>query len=962
MSVTVTTTADYKIGVAGNTLELLDPIPANNTTVTIRYPANSLQNLKGKLVDPTTLDYVLTEDGWVTETLTNCGYKVKIAVHFPEGLRAIGTKDGKNYPLVVELEYRIRYYLNGSTIPTAWSDSITHFVSGVDKDAFTEVIEFNIPTNYVNNKADVSIRRVTFDFTEPKNEDKRYYYRCSLQTVTAYQQATEQNFVLKDPPKPVDTRLAKTALRLKATNQINGNIEGVNCVVHTITKVWTGSTPQGTSGSWALVKDNDGKYVGTSNPAALFMYLITHPGNPRRVNWDSNIINYVDMEQIQRWYLYCNNKHFNSSNTVEDVSRKRYITGTSTEIIFEFNDIVADQRGVLEVLRDICAAGRASPALINNKWTVVIDEPKDIIAQHFTPHNSWGFESTKILPKRPDALKIQYLDENNNYQQSEVIVATPGFTKDTAELFETISFVGITNSILAEDHGQWQFAQAILRPEIYTFNTDIEYLVCNRGDRVKVTHDIPMWGTASGRVKNVISTTQLELDEEIEMLANKVYTIRIRSVNIDGTVSSEKRTLSKVSVDSYVTVVTIDIDPLNIDPQRAPIYNANPQDLFMIGELNNEAHDLLVLSIEPASNAKSARLTLVDYASTIFTNYKTLTNLVFDPNITNLPPAYVESIGDIKPILLINDIRSDDSVMEKLSSNNFIYGIKVPYANVKNILEYPSVAMVEMEAELIEAGNAGSPVTVKVPFDSGAVVLKGVEEGLTYRIKLRYLTKNGSSGPWSPSLNHTVVGKLAPPENVAGLSAEIKPVQVSIIWQPCTNIDYDVTELRYVSSTSPDYLNPIWDAATPLWAGKTAEYQWARPDNGTYKVLARHKDSVGIYSVKTAIAEVTVTDLINAVSYDVEVESTNGTIFRLGLGTTTTLIAHVYENTVEVTDILPKYRFKWRRVSSDPAADLIWNDLYAPNKLNNVGYKQIEISVDEVNASATFHCDILTDE
>lgn len=962
MSVTVTTTADYKIGVAGNTLELLDPIPANNTTVTIRYPANSLQNLKGKLVDPPTLDYVLTEDGWVTETLTNCGYKVKIAVHFPEGLRAIGTKDGKNYPLVVELEYRIRYYLNGSTIPTAWSDSITHFVSGVDKDAFTEVIEFNIPTNYVNNKADVSIRRVTFDFTEPKNEDKRYYYRCSLQTVTAYQQATEQNFVLKDPPKPVDTRLAKTALRLKATNQINGNIEGVNCVVHTITKVWTGSTPQGTSGSWALVKDNDGKYVGTSNPAALFMYLITHPGNPRRVNWDSNIINYVDMEQIQRWYLYCNNKHFNSSNTVEDVSRKRYITGTSTEIIFEFNDIVADQRGVLEVLRDICAAGRASPALINNKWTVVIDEPKDIIAQHFTPHNSWGFESTKILPKRPDALKIQYLDENNNYQQSEVIVATPGFTKDTAELFETISFVGITNSILAEDHGQWQFAQAILRPEIYTFNTDIEYLVCNRGDRVKVTHDIPMWGTASGRVKNVISTTQLELDEEIEMLANKVYTIRIRSVNIDGTVSSEKRTLSKVSVDSYVTVVTIDIDPLNIDPQRAPIYNANPQDLFMIGELNNEAHDLLVLSIEPASNAKSARLTLVDYASTIFTNYKTLTNLVFDPNITNLPPAYVESIGDIKPILLINDIRSDDSVMEKLSSNNFIYGIKVPYANVKNILEYPSVAMVEMEAELIEAGNAGSPVTVKVPFDSGAVVLKGVEEGLTYRIKLRYLTKNGSSGPWSPSLNHTVVGKLAPPENVAGLSAEIKPVQVSIIWQPCTNIDYDVTELRYVSSTSPDYLNPIWDAATPLWAGKTAEYQWARPDNGTYKVLARHKDSVGIYSVKTAIAEVTVTDLINAVSYDVEVESTNGTIFRLGLGTTTTLIAHVYENTVEVTDILPKYRFKWRRVSSDPAADLIWNDLYAPNKLNNVGYKQIEISVDEVNASATFHCDILTDE
>lgn len=92
------------------------------------------------------------------------------------------------------------------------------------------------------------------------------------------------------------------------------------------------------------------------------------------------------------------------------------------------------------------------------------------------------------------------------------------------------------------------------------------------------------------------------------------------------------------------------------------------------------------------------------------------------------------------------------------------------------------------------------------------------------------------------------------------------------------------------------------------------------------------------------------------ITYDVEIESTNGIIFRPGQAKTTLLIAHVFLNGVEVTDEIPASRFRWRRVSyyprPHPNDDESWNAMYAQ------GYKQISVTVDSVESRATFHCDI----
>lgn len=189
------------------------------------------------------------------------------------------------------------------------------------------------------------------------------------------------------------------------------------------------------------------------------------------------------------------------------------------------------------------------------------------------------------------------------------------------------------------------------------------------------------------------------------------------------------------------------------------------------------------------------------------------------------------------------------------------------------------------------------------------------------------------------------------PGNVTGLRAgPALAGQVPLRWDAITDADYRETELR---------AGDAWDTAPVIFTGAADAYAWAPGEAGTYTVQARHRNRAGLESASSAAITVTLTpeDLATATSWDVEIESTNGDTFRVGQGTQTTLIAHAFKNGVNVTDVLPANRFRWRRVSRRPQPppndDERWNQLYA------TGYRQILISVDDVAALATFHCEIL---
>ena len=95
----------------------------------------------------------------------------------------------------------------------------------------------------------------------------------------------------------------------------------------------------------------------------------------------------------------------------------------------------------------------------------------------------------------------------------------------------------------------------------------------------------------------------------------------------------------------------------------------------------------------------------------------------------------------------------------------------------------------------------------------------------------------------------------------------------------------------------------------------------------------------------------------DGLSYDLKIESTNGTVFRPDQNLSTTLRARVFKNGKEITSELPASRFNWRRVSlvnlPPPNDDETWNFNFGLAK------KEVIISVDELYSRASFFCDLI---
>jgi hypothetical protein len=374
--------------------------------------------------------------GYVRRTADDVD-EISVDVTAPNGLFAVRKTSGTFYLWTVD--WTMRYRKVGDA---TWTSLPFVRMQSLEQKVLRKSARAKVPTG----QYDVEVKRITINYAGGQDQ-------VSEQLVwTALRAFRNSNPIQMTKPVTV------TAIRIRASEQLNGTIDTLNGIVRSRQRAWNGT-------SWEV--------DFTSNPAALYRAVLQHQGNARPVPTAR-----IDLATLQRWHDYCTAKGWG------------------------FNQVRENTSSVWDTLRDICAAGRAVPVMRDGLFSVMWDEENLPVQQVFSARDVWGFSGEMVYRNLPHALRVRFINQSKNYTQDERIVYNDGYNAGNATLFESVEFPGVTDTRDIYKHARYHLAQAKLRPAIYSFKTGFEHIVCSRGDRVLVQHDSILWGQVATRIRS----------------------------------------------------------------------------------------------------------------------------------------------------------------------------------------------------------------------------------------------------------------------------------------------------------------------------------------------------------------------------------------------------------------------------------------------------------------------------
>lgn len=580
------------------------------------------------------------------------------------------------------------------------------------------------------------------------------------------------------PPITFPKPLALIALRIRATDQLSGVIDTFNCV--------TTSMVKGYSVNDGLWHDDEGSAI----PADLFRHVLQGPANARQ-RTDAQI----DLDGLQAWWVYC------------------------VENGFRFNQVVTSVGSVYDKLADIAAAGRATVTFVNGKWGVAWDRPDDPIVQHFTPRNSWGFQGQKPYAQQPHGWRVTFINEDNGWTQDERIVYDDGYDATNAMLFEGQEFPGVTDPDLIWRFGRFHIAQSRLRPEKISLNAGWEHLVCTRGDRVNVTHDVLLIGLASGRVKTVVGQV-VTIDEAVTIEAGKTYGVSFR---IPDDARIVTRAIDAVMVPGDYNELTLVGDLSQVEAGQ----------LFAFGESERESAVYRVQGIAHQKNL-IATLTLVDDAPAISTadagaipEYSPNVSIPADPFL--LPPR------DLRYLEVIDGQGASVRALVRLTW-------QVP--------RFGGIQTFEVQSRYDDTGAAFATVdavpaprtTTDVPLDAAG----------TWSFRVRCLFANGTVSAWTSLIGIALQALTTAPGDVVNLHQHSIDGQTVLDWSIVNDPRAVFYEVRKGTS---------WDSGLVV-GDVVAQPPWPTAGDGTYHLRAYVLSPFGARIYSAATASIAIADSI----------------------------------------------------------------------------------------------------
>lgn len=593
---------------------------------------------------------------------------------------------------------------------------------------------------------------------------------------------------------PINTKLRHTFMELKirATDQLNGNISTLSGVCSSVIPVYDPVT-----GIWT-------RQI-TSNPAWVFADLLTGEVNKRAITHDK-----LDLNSLVEWANYCDQVPSPPPSQV------------FTQPRFTCNFILDYQTTLQDALAQVGGSAQASLNLIDGKYGVLIDKHRDTPVQIFTPRNSRDFSSTRVYTKRPDGVKITWIDPAVAWSTSEVQVYDNGFNENNSVTLDSLTAFACTNHEQAWRFGRYMIAQNRLRQETINILVDFEYLACSRGDYVQVTQDVMEVGGTPARVKSVVGNVVI-IDDSIDVDVTLSYGYVYRSAV--GEILTSTLTASA--------------------PNTFTLNGGIPAvgDLIVVGVVGQLVLDCIVKAISPNDDL-SATLVLVEKADDIF-NYESSGVLPdYNPQISatsslDKPPKAITNLVIPNNTWRCSALRSGLDYYVDLSWD-------IPNGSVYELFEiwvndgrgYKSVATTTSKNYTYSVDQ--SRLDIAHGFKVVAVSATGK------KLELAAMT----------TATATPATKTIPPSDVQNFNVSITDQTLQLTWSPIDDCD----AFQYVLRYSPDVSNVLWNFSVPLAVVTSAFNTFScQARTGTYFVKAI--DYAGNESVNAGVAITTIPNL-----------------------------------------------------------------------------------------------------
>lgn len=661
-------------------------------------------------------------------------------------------------PILNSTDFAFTYGGTGLTLTVAGGTitSQTWEISDATAQALRVTKHLKFPAN---GQYDIRIKRLTVDSADDRIRDAA--------TLTAIRSITYSS-----PINQPD--ISGTAIRMLATDQLNGSVDSYNCIVSSLIK------------DYDAVLDTWVEDVVTSNPASIFRYVLQSPAFVKRLS-DARI----NIEKLEEWHTYCDQQGLT------------------------YNKIIDSPTSIDDLLNDIASAGMATTHKINGVYSVLIDDERPTFKGMVTPRNSWGYSGSITYPDLPHALRVQFRNSSAGYNTDERIVYSDGYNEGNSTLFERLEFDSCTNAALAWFYGRRYLATALLQPEIHTFNQDFENLTYNRGDKIVFVNDAILVGVGTGRIKTLTydgpmtHVTGFTLDDVVNIPTSNQFGVRIRYSDASGFIYHSLNTV--IGNTSTFTLTT-------------PVLVASAPPLDSLCAFTEFGKELELIITEIAMNKDhSARITAVNYAPERF-DATTGTIPPFDSNITLSSDFYRPLPPELNGV-----VQSDEAVMLKNSDGSYISRMLIPLKNVNE----PSINVI-VAVRPVGATQWFRPNILSSSPD--LVIITGLEDGSAYDFRISYQRQGGLQLLSTPLfLNNTVYeGASAKPADVTGFQVTSSDSTGLFEWDKNAEIDLSHYVIKFTRLTT----GVTWASAQLLADNVEINRISLQIQSGTYLIKA----------------------------------------------------------------------------------------------------------------------------